>query len=273
MNILFSLCYWVFVAATSIVLYPGAVLIWVLTAPFDPARSLLHRYTCWWAHLYLRCLPGCQIHIEGREKIAPNTPYVFVANHQSAADIMALSALAVPFKWVSKKKNFLIPCIGWNMYLNGYIRVEPGNPRSVRATMERCKSWLQRGVPSLWFPEGHRSPTGEMQRFYGGAFRLAAECGCAVIPIVLEGTGKVYRDWRLASPGPIHIQVLDAITLAEAGGTADGLREQSYNRISRTLIAMRSRDLKEQSDLSTDVAPAESPPPAAAQPEPGALGP
>src|SRR5436309_212161 len=155
MNILFSLCYWAFVAATSILLYPGAVLIWILTAPFDPARSLLHRYTCWWAHLYLRCLP-----------------------------------------------------------------------------------------------------TGEMQRFYGGAFRLAAECGCAVIPIVLEGTGKVYRDWRLASPGPIHIQVLDPITLAEAGGTADGLRQQSYHRISRTLMAMRNRDDTEQSGLSTDLASA-----------------
>ena len=68
------------------------MLIWALTAPFDPARSLLHRYTCWWAQLYLRCLPGCRIHVEGREKIAPHTPYVLVANHQSAADIMALSA-------------------------------------------------------------------------------------------------------------------------------------------------------------------------------------
>jgi 1-acyl-sn-glycerol-3-phosphate acyltransferase len=239
MTILFSLCYWFFVAVTSILLYPGAVLIWLLTAPFDPARSLLHRYTCWWAQLYLRCLPGCRIHVEGREKIVRHTPYVLVANHQSAADIMALSALAVPFKWISKKKNFYIPFIGWNMYLNGYIRVEPGNPRSIRTTMERCKSWLRRGVPSLWFPEGHRSPTGEMQRFYGGAFRLAAESGCAVVPIVVEGTGKVYRDWRLANPGPIRIQVLDPITLAEAGGTADGLREQASNRISQTLKAMR----------------------------------
>jgi len=254
MNILFSVCYWAFVALTSILLYPGAVLIWVMTAPFDPARSLLHRYTCWWAQLYLRCLPGCRVHVEGRDKIVPNTPYVLVANHQSAADIMALSTLAVPFKWISKKKNFLIPCIGWNMYLNGYIRVEPGNPRSVRATMERCKSWLQQGVPSLWFPEGHRSPTGEMQRFYSGAFRLAAEYGCAVIPVVLEGTGKVYRDWRLANPGPIRIRVLDPITLAEAGGTADGLREQAYNRITRTLISMRGHHVKEPSGLSTDLA-------------------
>jgi 1-acyl-sn-glycerol-3-phosphate acyltransferase len=246
-NLLASLGYWALVAVMAILLFPVAVIIWMVTAPFDPARSLLHRYTCWWAQLYLRCLPGCRIQVEGREKIAPHTPYVLVANHQSAADIMALSALAVPFKWISKKKNFLIPCIGWNMYLNGYIQVKPGNHRSVRATMERCKYWLERGVSSLWFPEGHRSPTGEIQRFYGGAFRLAVECGYAVVPIVVEGTGKVYRDWRLASrPGPIRIRVLDPITPAEVNGSADELREQSYHRISQTLMAMRTPDDKEQ---------------------------
>src|SRR5260370_39908161 len=163
MTILFSLFYWALVAATSIVLCPGAVLIWALTAPFDPARSLLHRYTCWWAQLYLRCLPGCRIDVGGREKIVPHTPYVFVANHQSAADIMALSALAVPFKWISKKKNFLIPCIGWNMNLKGYIRLEPGHPRNVRATRARGKPWLPRRVPSLGFPQEPPSPHGAVQ--------------------------------------------------------------------------------------------------------------
>lgn len=169
MNTLFSLGYWIIVAVIAIVLFPGAVLIWCLKAPFDPARSLLHRSTCWWAQLYPRCLPRCRVQVEGREKIVPHTPYVLVANHQSAADIIALSALAVPFKWISKKQNFRIPFIGWNMYLNGYIRVEPGHPRSVRKTMECCKSWLQRGIPSLWFPEGHRSTTGEMQGFMAAA--------------------------------------------------------------------------------------------------------
>jgi 1-acyl-sn-glycerol-3-phosphate acyltransferase len=247
MNTLFSLGYWAFVAVMAILLFPGAVLIWLLT-PFDPARSLLHRYTCWWAQLYLCCLPRCRIQVEGREKIVPHTPYVLVANHQSAADIMALSALAVPFKWISKKQNFRIPIIGWNMYLNGYIRVEPGNPRSIRTTMERCKSWLQRGVPSLWFPEGHRSATGEMQRFHGGAFRLAAECGCAVVPIVVDGTGAVYGDWRLAArPGIIRIQVLDPISLAEVGGTADGLREHSWKRMEQMLMTIRRQHVKENS--------------------------
>jgi 1-acyl-sn-glycerol-3-phosphate acyltransferase len=242
MNTVFSVGYWAFVTITTILLFLGALLIWLLTAPFDPTRYLLHRYTCWWAQLYLRCLPGCRLQVEGREKIVPGTPYVLVANHQSAADIMALSALAVSFKWISNNANFRIPFIGWNMYLNAYIRVEPGHPESVHKTMQRCRRWLEQGVPPLWFPEGRRSPTGEMQHFHGGAFRLAAECGCAVVPIVIEGTQAVYRGWRVAAfPGRIQIRVLDPVTLAEVGGTADGLREHVWNRMKQAQTAIREQ--------------------------------
>src|SRR5260370_39059413 len=106
MDTLFSVCYWCFVAITSMILYPIAVVICAVTAPFDRNRVILHRYTCWWAVLYVRCLPGCRLRVEGREKIRPGVPYVLVANHQSMVDIMTLSALAVPFKWVSKKEAF-----------------------------------------------------------------------------------------------------------------------------------------------------------------------
>ncbi len=151
-------------------LFLRALVIWAVTVPFDATRSLLHRYSCWWAQLQLRCLPGCQIQIEGAEKIAPGTAYVLIANHQSTADIMALSALYVRFKWVSKRENFRIPFIGWNMYLNGYVKVDRGNRESVRKTMEHCRMWQRRGVSTLWFPEGQRSPTGELQRFHSGDF-------------------------------------------------------------------------------------------------------
>jgi 1-acyl-sn-glycerol-3-phosphate acyltransferase len=249
-SILFSACYWPVAAATAILLFPGALLIWSVTAPFDPTRSLLHRYTCWWAQLYLRCLPGCRLEVEGREKIAPHTSYVLVANHQSAADILALSALAVPFKWISKRSNFRIPFIGWNMYLNGYIKVEPGKVQSVHQTMERCRSWLERGIPPLWFPEGQRSFTGELLPFHGGAFRLAAESGSAVVPIVVEGTRAVYRGWRVqAFPGRIQIRVLDPVTLAEAGGTAEGLREYVWHRTRQELMALRGQQSAEAHDV------------------------
>lgn len=241
-NAVFSACYWLFLGTTSVALYLGALVLCLATAPFDRNRTLLHRYTCWWARLYLRCLPGCRLVVEGRDKIAPHTPYVLVANHQSMADIMALSALAVPFKWVSKKEAFRLPCIGWNMVLNQYVCVDRGNVRSVRQTMALCRAWLGRGVPLLMFPEGHRSPTGDMIEFHGGAFKLAVEGGWAVVPVVVDGTLPVYRGWRVrARPGRITIRVLDPIAPDEAGGRAEPLRRLAFERMQQALAAVRGR--------------------------------
>ena len=238
----FSVLYWAFLCISSIVLFFVALVIWSVTAPFDATRSLLHRYTCWWALLYLRCLPGCRIQIEGAEKIAPGTAYVLVTNHQSTADIMALSALSVRFKWVSKRENFRLPFIGWNMYLNGYVKVARGNRESARKTMEYCQMWVRRGVSTLWFPEGHRSPTGELQQFHSGAFRLAAKCGCPIVPIIIDGMPAVYRGWRVSAyPGQLLIRVLDPVTAAETGGNADQLRDHVWKRMKQELMEIRGQ--------------------------------
>ena len=242
MGALFSLLYWCYFSVSSCVLFLGALLIWAATAPFDRDRALLHRYTCWWATLYLRCLPGCHIDVQGREKIIPRTPYVLVANHQSMTDIMALSALAVPFKWVSKKEAFRLPFIGWNMYLNQSVSVDRGNMRQVRATMEQCRQWLERGVPLMMFPEGHRSPTGELIDFHNGSFKLAVSAGCAVVPIVVDGTWPIYRGWRVrARPGRITVRVLDPISPADVDNSAEKLRGHVYQLIKQELAEIRDR--------------------------------
>jgi 1-acyl-sn-glycerol-3-phosphate acyltransferase len=218
MRTLFSTCYWGYLSLTAIVLYLGALVLWAVTYLFDPTGRVLHRYTCWWATLYLRCLPGCRLRVEGRDKIRPGVAYLLCANHQSMTDIMALSALHVQFKWVSKKEAFRLPCIGWNMYLNRYICVDRGNIRNVRATMETCRSWLERGVPLMMFPEGKRSLDGELQEFHGGAFKLAFDTGCAVVPIVIDGTFPIFRGFQVcAFPGTVTIRVLDPIEVKEHG--------------------------------------------------------
>jgi 1-acyl-sn-glycerol-3-phosphate acyltransferase len=242
MSLLFSALYWSLFVVITVVLFLGALGIWLLTLAFDPDRRLLHRYTCWWSQLYLVCLPGCRIRVEGRQKILPNTAYVFVANHQSVTDTMVLAALAVPFKWVSKKEVLRIPCIGWNLLLNRHVIVDRGNIRSVPQTMAICRHWLERGIPLMMFPEGHRSPTGELLKFHGGAFKLAAEAGCAVVPIVVNGTHGIYRGLRVKPfPGTITIQILDPLTVADAGGRPDKLRDLVHEQMTQTLAQARGQ--------------------------------
>lgn len=239
-NLLFSCLYWLFLAITSMVLYVVALAICPATFLFDRNRTFLHRYTCWWAQLYLRCLPGCRIRVLGREKIAARTAYVLAANHQSMTDIMALSALAVPFKWVSKKEAFRLPFIGWNMYLNQYVSVDRGNARRVRETMELCRDWLKKGVPLMMFPEGHRSPDSQIKDFHTGAFKMACTCDCAVVPIVVDGTWPIYRGYRvLAFPGTITIRVLDPVAPVAFGGRAEPLRDHVHARMTEALAEIR----------------------------------
>jgi 1-acyl-sn-glycerol-3-phosphate acyltransferase len=240
MAVLFSLLYWVFFAVSAVVLFGGAVLLWLVTLPFDPLRRVLHRYTCWWSSLYVRCLPGCRLVVEGRDKIVPGVAYVFVANHQSLTDVMALGALAVPFKWVSKKEVFRLPCIGWNMALNGYVAVDRGNVRNVVKTMAECRAWLERGVSLMMFPEGTRSRDGEMHAFHSGSFKLAAACGRPVVPVVIDGTFPIYRGWKVkAFPGPITIRVLDPVKVEDAGGKVDQFRDLVFQRMQQELAALR----------------------------------
>ena len=132
MRPIFSLLFWVFMTASSIALFPVAVVIWALTAPFDHRKVVLHQFTCFWAALYTWLNPAWRVTIRGREKLDSNRAVVLVANHLSLLDILVLFRLFSHFKWVSKSENFRVPCIGWNMSLNRYIKLVRGNKQSAR---------------------------------------------------------------------------------------------------------------------------------------------
>jgi 1-acyl-sn-glycerol-3-phosphate acyltransferase len=48
----------------------------------------------------------------------------------------------------------------------------------------------------LIFPEGGRSPDGWGQPFRGGAAYLAVRCGVPVVPVHIDGTGRILRKGR-----------------------------------------------------------------------------
>jgi len=208
-----SLLFWLFLVASSVALFPIAVLIWAITAPFDGRRVWLHRFTCFWASLYTWLNPAWPVRVSGRERIRPGVAYVMVANHQSLLDILVLFRLFVHFKWVSKIENFRVPCIGWNMSLNRYIKLRRGDPQSVGQMLSACSRTLDQGSSILMFPEGTRSADGRLKPFKRGAFTLAQGSGCPLLPIVVEGTANALpkRGFVLRGRHPIAVRVLDEI--------------------------------------------------------------
>ena len=90
----------------------------------------------------------------------------------------------------------------------------------------------------MMFPEGTRSPSGGMRAFKTGAFELALRAGCAIQPLVIEGTSDALpkRGFVLQGRHPIRITVLDPIppeTFADL--SAEELTERVRARIAAQL--------------------------------------
>jgi 1-acyl-sn-glycerol-3-phosphate acyltransferase len=212
----YSVVFWAFLGVSSIAMFPVAVSVWAITAPFDKRKYLLHRLTCFWGSLYTWLNPAWPVTITGLEKIDENEAAVLVANHLSLLDILVLFRLFRHFKWVSKVENFKIPAVGWNMTLNGYIQLKRGDRSSIMQMMRECEQALASGSSIMMFPEGTRSPSGRMRSFKPGAFELALKTRSPIHPIVLRGTAEALPKHGLVLQGrhEISIQVLDRIPFA-----------------------------------------------------------
>ncbi len=216
----YSIVFWIFLVLSSIGLFPVAACLWAATAPFDRRKALLHRFTCFWASLYTWLNPAWRVSIEGRERIRPDQAYVMVSNHLSLLDILVLFRLFTHFKWVSKSENFKVPCVGWNMSLNGYIKLKRGDRESVARMMRECEQALSSGSSIMMFPEGTRSATGKLQAFKVGAFELALKARKPILPIVIEGTARALpkRGFVLRGRHPILITILAPIPYEQFAG-------------------------------------------------------
>lgn len=86
-----------------------------------------------------------RVEVIGRENLPPvTTPAVYVANHASYLDIYSLFHLRRPFKFISKVSNFIIPIIGWSMYMTGHIALKRTDRKSQMKTLKDCRELLQK---------------------------------------------------------------------------------------------------------------------------------
>lgn len=229
-----SLLFWGFVVLSSAVLFPVAVIVWAVTAPFDRRRRALHMFTCFWASLYTWLNPAWRVTIHGRKNIDRDATYVYVANHLSLLDILVLFRLFVDFKWVSKAEIFKVPGVGWNMTLNQYIPLQRGNRDSVVVMMQQCRQALARGSSLMLFPEGTRSATGEMKAFKTGAFELAVGARVPIVPIAIQGTNNALPKHGFVLRGRHHITVTVLPPFAP-GESVDAATDEARARIAEVV--------------------------------------
>ncbi|HNY26935.1 MAG TPA: lysophospholipid acyltransferase family protein [Candidatus Sumerlaeota bacterium] len=154
--------------------------------------------------------PWIRLRTVGFERFPSGGPCVVVCNHRCYLDIF-FSALIPQTNLLVAVRSWplRIPFMGWFMRRAGYLDVET---LSMDTLLSHSEAMIKRGVSYLFFPEGHRSRDGRLQRFRSGAFRIAAQNNLPVVPFCIEGTEKVAPYGRLLPrPAEVRIEILDPI--------------------------------------------------------------
>ena len=169
--------------------YTGVLGIFALLCSlFDREGRLQHRIAHLWATLILKTV-GMRVRVEGLEHLTASDPAVYAANHLSAIDIPVLySCVPGQFRIMAKKGLFRYPFLGWYLTRSGQIPIVLGDAHASLRSLNRACDALRRGMPLVVFPEGGRSPSGELQDFMHGAFYVAIRAQAPVVPMAIVGS-------------------------------------------------------------------------------------
>ena len=169
-----------------------------------------------WARSLL-FMGGVRVSVEGLEKIDPEGRYVFVANHLSYIDTpVVFSRIPVQFRFLAKKGLFQIPFLGWHLTTAGHISVPREDPRGALRTLARTAELIEsKGISALFFPEGGRSASGELQEFKDGAAYIAIKAQVPLVPLALIGPYAILpKGSGTLRPGRVKLRIGDPVPTA-----------------------------------------------------------
>ncbi|MDT4913812.1 MAG: 1-acyl-sn-glycerol-3-phosphate acyltransferase [Pseudonocardiales bacterium] len=152
--------------------------------------------------------------VTGSEHVPADGPVIFAMNHQSFADefFVPIATRRQVF-YFAKAEYFTTPGLRGRATAAffrglGQVPVVRNDTRSAAAVIEVGCEVLDQGRALGIFPEGTRSPDGQLYKFRTGVARLALRCGAPVVPVGLVGTREVQppdsRRWHRA-PVAVHI--------------------------------------------------------------------
>src|SRR5436305_11786259 len=180
---------------------------------FDKNGSILHAFARAWSKTIMKTIFS-PMRIVGLEKIDPMKPHVYAVNHGSAFDIPVLYAyLPFQFRIVFKKELLSYPVIGWHLKRSGQICINQKNPAASIGSIRTALRSLKAGTPLVIFPEGGRSPDGEIMPFLAGAFFLAIKAQVEIVPVALVGTHELLpMDTYHIKSRPLEMRVGEPIS-------------------------------------------------------------
>jgi 1-acyl-sn-glycerol-3-phosphate acyltransferase len=178
--LIFDPLIWLYTLVLGLLALPGGL--------FDRSGRRLHGFSRAWSWLIMKTVLS-PLKVNGLGKIDTSKPHVYAVNHASAMDIPVLYVyLPFQFRIVFKKELLSYPVVGWQLKRSGQVCIDQQKPTHSIAAIRSAVKSLKAGMPLVIFPEGGRTPDGEIKPFLPGAFFLAIKAQVDIVPVALIGT-------------------------------------------------------------------------------------
>lgn len=229
----------------------SAVLLAALLRLPDRPGSFYERAPRWWARSILAVSNSKVVVHDPHGYLAGDAPRIFVANHLSWYDVLALATVLPRYKFIAKAELSRIPLFGRAAEAAAAIYIERDNRKqafeSYRAAAERIRG----GCSVVVFPEGTRGTTYALRPFKKGPFVLAVAAGVPIIPTIVHGQIEILKrgSWWVRS-GTMHVHPLEPVPTA-------GLSYDDRDALMRTVHGRMAEAMREHYGV-------DSPPPRAA---------
>lgn len=193
----------------------GCLFIWVLSGVFmlipislKAKRRAVNLFVSRLARFILRISVYIKKEKFGFEKFDFKNPSIIISNHVSFVDIILALSLSHKVVLVAKEWVSRTPIMGFVIKYSGHICVEYGEDKM----MEQIKQRVADGYSIFFFPEGTRSPDGELKRFHKGAFHISKELKLDIHPVLFTGCEHVSpKGDFIIKRGKMNVHVLDRI--------------------------------------------------------------
>lgn len=169
-----------------------------------------HAFRLWGGSLFLT---GLRLSIYGREHLVQQGPVLYIANHQSLLDTIAVFwSVKRPLRALGKASLGEIPVMGL-LFQVACILVKRDHAGSRSASLAAMMRHFAAGGSLLLYPEGqmNKNPPA-LQPFSDAGIRVAMRYGLALQPIAVAGAGRLLPATGrfLIHPGTLRVEVAKA---------------------------------------------------------------
>ena len=212
----------------------------LLLSLFSKSGRTPYKIGRFWAWLIMRT-NRVKVSVDGLEKIDRERSYVFMSNHSSNLDPLAIAwKLSHPLRFIAKQSLERIPLFGWAARRAKVIFIDRSDsPKSIDRINQAIQE-LKDGISAYFFAEGTRSVGGKLQAFKKGGVVLALKAKLPIVPITFLDSHKLFPKRALRiKPGVMKVIVDEPI---DTTSFSEEDRERVLDRVRSIILRNLERN-------------------------------